>query len=300
MLLGNYSVLTKSPGRFSAGSTVSDNRSNWSKSGQVRAFLNEIPISAIPNGCTPPVSWGIARKSGGIACYTGAVGLSNVANLNLAGGLAADAALTGSGDITLANVLYIIVANAALVGSGDITSNIKGGLEAQASLAGSGDILATIAAALSMEAALVGSGDVTGGLGGALQALADLVGSGDVSSVITGKIDALASLAGSGDITQAQSNAIWDMVSSILSVAGFTSDITGKGNIVAIPDGTGNVTANPGAKASMGADITVTGEFLTTSNVGPIVLEYVKPDLEIINNGVKKSSLIIPHSQNLT
>jgi hypothetical protein len=89
MLLGNVSVLNKNPGRAFAGSTVSDTRASWNKSGAARGFLNvpERAYSSLPNGCRPPFSWGAPQKAGGLSCTTGARGSGAVASLNLAGGL---------------------------------------------------------------------------------------------------------------------------------------------------------------------------------------------------------------------
>lgn len=73
-LLGNRSVLLKSPGRFFSGSTVSDNRSAWGASGATRCrYFGGFPaINATPSGYRPPYSWIIAIKNGEMSAVNGA------------------------------------------------------------------------------------------------------------------------------------------------------------------------------------------------------------------------------------
>ena len=52
-LIGNRSVLLKSPGRYFGGSTVSDNRSNFGTPGSSRGrFVGAFPQSAATLFCT--------------------------------------------------------------------------------------------------------------------------------------------------------------------------------------------------------------------------------------------------------
>ena len=73
MLLGNYSVLHKSPGRFFAGSTTSvepQASSNWNKSGAARNSLYvsqrtaALVLYAIPSGNYAGKTWMLPQKSG--------------------------------------------------------------------------------------------------------------------------------------------------------------------------------------------------------------------------------------------
>lgn len=166
MLLGNYSVLTKAPGRSFGGSTVSDCRGNWGKSGAARGRFFPKDVSTnpnykygTPNGYRPPFSWVIAQKDGGLASNTIINGSGTLTISSLAGGLAASATLSGSGSLT-ATLSLIVSAAATLSGSGGLTASIRATIDAAATLAGSGDLTASIKALANAVAALSGSVDV--------------------------------------------------------------------------------------------------------------------------------------------
>lgn len=74
-LIGNRSVLLKSPGRYFGGSTVSDNRSNFGTPGSTRGrYFSGFPaINATPSGYRPPYSWIIAIKNGEMSSTNAAV-----------------------------------------------------------------------------------------------------------------------------------------------------------------------------------------------------------------------------------
>lgn len=92
MLIGNRSVLLKSPGRYIGGSTVSDNRSNFGTSGGTRGrYFGGFPaINATPSGYRPPYSWVIAIKNGEMSS-TNDAGLQLGTAANLVGGVTANA-----------------------------------------------------------------------------------------------------------------------------------------------------------------------------------------------------------------
>lgn len=148
-LLGNYSVLHKSPGRFLSGNIASGDRYNFSKSGRLRnRFLGDqgygvAKFSALPNGYVHPYSWSMAQISGGLASYKAlnanisttdallALGINIDADLSaqivttdviLALIVALQADLSASGTITDANMAIIILLEAALSASGTITT----------------------------------------------------------------------------------------------------------------------------------------------------------------------------------
>lgn len=147
-ILGNYSVLHKSPGRFLSGTIASGDRYNFSKSGMLRnRFLGDqglgiAKFSAISNGYVHPYSWSIAQISGGLASYKAlnanisttdallALGINIDANLDatinttdaiLALIVALQADLSASGTITDANMAIILLLEAVLSASGTIT-----------------------------------------------------------------------------------------------------------------------------------------------------------------------------------
>ena len=170
MLIGNYSVLQKSPNTFVAGSTTSVQgqvRSNFSKSGAYRNrfYVDQTTVAlslyAIPTGSYPDIAWVLPQISGQIASTQPIQG-AGAATATLAGGLNAAAGLTGAGDITSAIAQLIISMVANLAGDGTVSSaDLRGFLDAVANLSGSGDLTAAAAALAWMDAATGGSGSIT-------------------------------------------------------------------------------------------------------------------------------------------
>jgi len=167
MLLGNYSVLNKNPGRALGGSTVSDTRPQWSKSGPARGrFLGVEELAfgekyGTPNGYLHPYSWVMPIKPGGLGSNTFIVGDGALA-ANLAGGKNAEAALAGTGSITDAALALVVSAAATLAGTGAITdAQIVAVLNAEAALSGSGTAAGTLRAVGELLGALSGVGAVT-------------------------------------------------------------------------------------------------------------------------------------------
>lgn len=171
MLIGNYSVLQKGPGRFVAGSTTSVEgqvRSNFSKSGAYRnrfyvdQTTTALSLYAIPTGSYPEIAWVLPQKAGQIASTQPIQG-AGAATAALAGGLGAAATVTGAGDITTAVGQLIISMVAALVGDGTISSaDLRGFLDGDSGdLVGAGSLTAEMAALAWISAALSGSGTIT-------------------------------------------------------------------------------------------------------------------------------------------
>jgi hypothetical protein len=171
-ILGNYSVLHKSPGRFLSGTVASGDRYNFSKSGMLKnRFLGDqglgiAKFSAIPNGYVHPYSWSLAQVSGGLASYKAlnanisttdallALGINIDANLDasmtktdaiLALIVALQADLSASGTITDANMAIIILLEAALSASGSLTdAQLNNILNLAAALSASGTLTNSI------------------------------------------------------------------------------------------------------------------------------------------------------------
>lgn len=184
MLIGNYSVLSKHPGRNIGGGSIGlgMNRGEFNKPSMSRArFLSETwsKKSGVPDGVRPPYSWIIPQSAGGLSARNNVYGAGSI-TLTMAGGLNAEAALTGSGDLTGTGQLIISMV-ASLTGSGTITSaTSQAFLNLAASLAGSGSITAAGTAIGHAAAALSGSGD--------LDALASALGTLAASIVVTGGV----------------------------------------------------------------------------------------------------------------
>jgi hypothetical protein len=273
MLLGNYSVLTKTAGKFIGGSTVADTRANFGKTGaSYNRYAGGVSDKcSTPSGYAPGDAWVSPRKGGGMAAYKTVLGIGSLSSANLAGGLNGEAPLTGSGDISTAAIEWIIQAVSALSGSGALSVDITGSLEALADLSGTGDVVGAINAALSLFADLSASGTVAGDLAASLAAAAALTGSGDLAAGIAGAIQAASALTGSGTISNAEINAIWNMLSDLTGEGSATANINALAHLVVALTGAGELTAAIIAKASMSADIIVTGDILTAANVGPAV-----------------------------
>lgn len=170
MLIGNYSVLQKSPGRFIAGSTTSaesQTRSNFSKSGsnRNRFYVDQTTVAlslyAVPTGTYPDIAWILPQVAGQIASTQPIQGAGNLVG-GIAGGLNAEAGLTGEGGITSAVAQLVISLVANLAGDGTVSAaDLRGFLQATANLSGAGALTATVAALAWMNAATDGSGTIT-------------------------------------------------------------------------------------------------------------------------------------------
>lgn len=271
-LIGNYSVLNKTSGSFIGGPSVSDTRANYRLTGKnYNRYLDGFsPKSATPSGYVPPYSWVPAIKAGGLATFVTVRGTGDFLRSNLAGGLNGVAPLSGTGNITNASILYAIVAAAALSGSGNATAAITGKLEAVAALTGAGDLAGVISVILEMAAALAGSGETGADIAGALSATSDLLGAGDLSGAMSGALAIAASLTGSATLNS-EIMALWSMVAGLQGDGNTTANLQAIGNTVAALIGTGQAAGAMRADATIGADINVTGELLTTANVAASV-----------------------------
>lgn len=186
-LIGNYSVLLKSPGTFLAGSTVRDNRAAWTNGGQCRGrFVGSegggFPgVASHPQGTEPPYSWVIAQQGGSMAAQRTITGAGSL-TLDLKMGVACEAALSGSGTITSAAVDLIVQMIASLEGSGTISAApLQAILAMAATLEGAGEISsAALGLIVDLTAGLTGSGVVTGNLSGLASLSADITSTGEL------------------------------------------------------------------------------------------------------------------------
>lgn len=76
-LIGNRSVLLKSPGRFLNGG-VGITRANFNKTGMARNSLAALdPTASVPSGYYPPVAWVMPQTAGAMSArYSGSVSIS--------------------------------------------------------------------------------------------------------------------------------------------------------------------------------------------------------------------------------
>lgn len=255
MLIGNYSVLSKDPGRSVGGGAIGIgmNRRDFNKSSQSRGrFGGEAAWEAksgVPDGYRPPYCWLIPLKDGGLAARNNVAGEGDILDLNLAGGKSATATLTGVGSLTATGALIISMV-AALTGSGAVSN-------------------AAAQAFLSLAAALAGAGDLTGARTAIGHAAAALTASGTATATATALGTLAAEITVTGDLltTANVGDAVWAVLIEAgltaqqamrviaaamagKSTGGATSTITfrnavadSKDRIIATVDGDGNRTA---------------------------------------------------------
>lgn len=133
-LVGNYSVLSKTPGRRLGGTTDANDRSAFSKHGMARNFETHAgKLTGIPYAHDGSYAWVQPRSGGALAAYPGLLTLSVTAAADLVGGgpiesnlslsvvLSADAALLVS---MAADLALSITLGADLVGITDLAASL--------------------------------------------------------------------------------------------------------------------------------------------------------------------------------
>jgi hypothetical protein len=180
-LIGNYTVLSKNPGRDLGGATVSGERGSWGKSGAARNWYVGSGIDqkvSFPTGHAPGTSWIIAIKPGGLGAMQLILGRGGVGSANLAMGVSLAAALTGTGNLPPVSLSLVVSNVAALTGSGALTGSAFGKLEAAAALTGVGGATGAMTGLASASAALTGTGGCPGNLTGKSSMAADITVTG--------------------------------------------------------------------------------------------------------------------------
>lgn len=197
MLLGNYSLANKNPGR-EFGQDIAGKF--WKASTFQTKFLTEdratdySPYSGLPYGYSNGASFVLPQKAGAIASRMTATGTVSSAQGQNGYPLTSD--LTGTGTISNAAGGLIVEMVAALVGSGTLSASVIGQLEAVATLAGSGSITAAASALAGMVADLVGSSTITAadetGLGEMVANIYVNESQATVDQIVTGVWEAIA------------------------------------------------------------------------------------------------------------
>jgi len=142
----------------------------------------------------------------------------------------------------------------------------SGGMVSQQFVAGSGSLAGSLFGGYNLESNLTASGDVTNAACGLIIfAVAAITGSVTLSASVAASLAAAASLAGSGNL----SAALGALASAVAALTG-----------------SGSPAASITAKAGIGAGITVTGDLLSTANVGDAVWKF------LIENGYTASDLM--------
>lgn len=163
-ILGNYSVIHKSPGTFMSGISNEVNRASFSKSGSLRnRFFSIAKFSAIPSGYVHPYSWAMAQVSGGLASHKQLSATFSEANALSALGINIESALSANMTETNAVLALIVALQASLSAGGSFTdAQLAIILLLQANLSASGTYTdAQLNNILGMMAALSASGTIT-------------------------------------------------------------------------------------------------------------------------------------------
>ena len=152
MLIGNRSVLHKSPGRFLSGTVASIDRSAFNKPGMMRGAHFSL-LAGVPNGHLAPSAWVLPRNGGAMssvnfagisvsAAGTGVLGMPGEGTASFTISFA-DAAgqliVSGSGSaaMSISTNTPLLTASVSGTGSASFTIGATGLLGAEANLTGS-------------------------------------------------------------------------------------------------------------------------------------------------------------------
>lgn len=246
MLIGNYSVLNKTPGRSIGGSTtafatgigpVSGNLpsswvlpGNWIKfpladRGAKSSTINK--SASVPFGYYPPVNWFLALSGGGLNSFQKAGTSVSVSTANLASGQYIAATISCSFPLTIGTLSGLGNFTSTLTMSGGISASLTGAGNITApSLSSSFDITnAVMAPAAGLSAALTMGIDVT-----TATAVGALYATAPISCSFS--LDAAGSMAGNltSDLTMsatlsASTVGAWFMTASLTQFASLTSTL---------------------------------------------------------------------------
>lgn len=183
-LIGNRSVLLKSPGRFLSGTVASIERSNFSTGGQIAnrfQAMNRI-AAAIPTGHLSPSAWSLPRTAGGMSSINSAV-LEIDSSGTVYGGITTDAITSFS--ISVADATGELISSGA--GSAVMTFSVADAL-LTASLAASGSTsfaITTNSPLLGAEASIIAA--MTFSFSASLTpfAIGNMIGTTDVTTELT-------------------------------------------------------------------------------------------------------------------
>lgn len=298
MLIGNYSVFNKCPGKWRAGTSTCD-RSAYNQPGMSRnmyygdqsvvaintGILNSnhlLTTYGIPSGC----EWIIPQSSGGMTMRSLGIGSSNQ---SLIPQQPTSVSMSGSGSMTsiiygLGNLLC------SLSGSSTFTASLTASGNILVSLSGSGGISAVIKGYGNVVFSATGSGSLTGSASLFYNMLCAMTGSGSLSADASLLVSMLCNMTGSSVMTASITGQLHPTC-SMVGTGTLTGNITAFGNMISNLIGSGLLNANIKAFGDMSIDIVVTGTGLTTDNVGGAIWNSIASSFnspgtmgEIINN----------------
>lgn len=187
MLLGNYSVLNRTPGYWRSGGATGQgmDRPNFNKSGPARnRFTADAldPIASHPLGTAPGNALVIAQKAGGLGSRQNVVGAGYFTGFG-ARGVNIEAAFSGTSVLDAVGQL-VVSAVASISGSATVSADILAALAAAATLSGQGDAIGSATALGWVIAALQGeaTSTFTPYATGSLAATIDVAASADLTA----------------------------------------------------------------------------------------------------------------------
>jgi len=133
------------------------------------------------------------------------------------------------------------------------------------------------AGALAARFTMLGDGDLTAAIAGGKNAEATIAGTGDLSGTAQLIISLQAAIGGSGTISGAALQAFLQLAAALSGSGGVAAQLTAIGHLASAVEGEGTVASSTvlTALGTLAADITVTGDVLTTANVANAILDAV-------------------------
>jgi hypothetical protein len=211
-ILGNYSVLHKSPGTFMSGISNVVNRASYSKSGMLRnRFFSTAKFSAIPSGYVHPYSWAMAQVSGGLASHKQLSATFSETNALSALGINIEAALSASLVESNAVLALIVALQASLSAGGSFTD-------------------AQLAIILLLQANLSASGSYTNAqLNSIVGMIAALSASGTITNNITNLVNLSSTIGGPAELSpEGLAQAVWNYLKANPTTTGSMKEVLEK------------------------------------------------------------------------
>lgn len=235
MLIGNYSVVSKHPGKVLTGDNGVQNLVLESGSMRGRFFGSSTSSNGMDTfngssvGYKHPYAWFLPQISGGLGSTQIISGSGVISSFNLAAGLSASSGLTGSGYILPLNGELIVQAVSLILGTGSVYyASLFGNAYQTAGLTGWGSITNANSSAITgllASAVLTGSGFIVSAstqLGALAGAVAGLTGIGYISMAIPDADGTIAALISTATTLSPEnlSAAVWNAVSADFNDSG--------------------------------------------------------------------------------
>lgn len=275
MLLGNRSVIHKSPRRCFSGTTLSGDRSNFGGNGALRdRFAGGLDAlsGGIPCGHTSPSSWSLPQKDGGISAFTTCAGTGEI-SLSMAAGIGIDAQADGVASSS-ANVVGVLGGHAVMAGSSTVSALIIASGMISGQVAGYGMVSGAVFAAISIAGTADGSAD--GYATGILTVSSPAISAGASTSV--GALAAVYSLSGiSGGLgyLSATPTGVYAIAGSLYGSSVAQGDVSHAiGHVIGLSFGIGGLEAHPYAHGSMSGSTNLASGELTADAVAAAVWSY--------------------------